>query len=59
MCGRLLYERVNLSNFDFCSLRSCIQPFDTDISAGLDQVCAAGPKQTSELLDPDRDPSTQ
>lgn len=44
MCGRLLYERVNLSNFDICSLRSCIQPFDTDISAGLDEVCTAGPK---------------
>jgi hypothetical protein len=49
-----LYARVNLSDFDICRLRSCVQSFDAgDITAGLDKVRTLGPNQTSELVSPD------
>ena len=46
ICARALscvdgsfYARVNLSDFDICRLRSCVQSFDAvDITAGLDKV---------------------
>ena len=50
MCGRLLFARINLSDFDGCRLRSCVWPFDVvDVTAGLDEVRTLGPKQASEL----------
>ena len=54
MCGRLLFAWDNLSDFDGCRSRSCVQPFDAvDIAAGLDEVRTLGPNQTSELVSPD------
>ena len=48
------YAGVNLSDFDGCRSRSCVQSFDAvDIAAGLDEVRTLGPNQTSELVSPD------
>lgn len=39
MCGRLVFARVNLSDFVGCRLRSCVRLFDAvDMTAGLDEV---------------------